>query len=184
MAHHVHQVGQAAKPDASVPRSNPQTLPPPYDPAAVSRITVNGIELTSVGLLGVHFERADQECAIPSSAIDTSIPPELRIARPEWSVEPESGLLGCIFTFAATFPDNEGRAPFELTARFRLSYSLNAEAVFDKNDIEQFVYWSALFYAWPYWNEYLSNTVSRAGLSHVNIPVLSAPLQNEPQFSP
>jgi len=148
------------------------TDPPPYDVISVGRVVEAGIEIENIVLVGAHFERIDDHQPIPSSVVEPTDPPELGIARPEWEIDQEKGRLGCIFTFMTTFPDPE---PYEVIARFRLTYTFNAEVELVESDVQQFVNWNAVFNAWPYWREYLTSTVNRAGLPRFLAPVMAVP---------
>jgi hypothetical protein len=92
----------------------------------------------------------------------------------DWGLSEDSTKLGCIITFGTDF---EEHAPYEIVASFRLIYSIpNDEPPPSMSDIENFVHWNAVGNAWPYWREYLSSTVNRAGLRRFVAPVLRVPL--------
>jgi hypothetical protein len=145
----------------------PSAAQPPYDPAAVGRLAKR-VQIRSVDLLGAHFDRKD-DGTLPTTPGDFT--PEIGIA-PEWEVSEADGLLGCAFTFS-TVPE-EG--PFRIVARFRLLYDLGEGGRPDDQDITQFVYWNAVFNAWPYWREYVSSTVNRAHLPPYMVPVMRVPM--------
>jgi hypothetical protein len=139
---------------------------------AVGRVVEAGIEIENIVLIGAHFERADHDQPIPSVKAEPTDPPELGIARPHWEVDQNAGKLGCIFTFTAAFSGSE---PCEMIARFRLTYSFDSHIALADSDVQQFVDWNALFNAWPYWREYLTSTVNRAGLPRFLAPVMKLP---------
>ncbi len=145
---------------------------PPYDPAAVGRVAKR-IQIQSVELLGAHFQRAD-DAPLPEGSAPEAIP-EIGIDV-EWSLSEDGTLLGCALTFGTLF---EGDAPYDLVARFRILYSAEPGDSLDEADIEQFVYWNAVFNAWPYWREYLSSTLNRAQLPRFVAPVLPVPRTGE-----
>jgi hypothetical protein len=149
---------QAPEPSAAVPD---------YDPVAMGRLA-GRVQILTVDLLEAHVSRQD-DGIIPSAPAEFN--PEIGIA-PEWEVSMADGLLGCAFTFSMV-PDD---GPFQIVARFRLLYSLDEGDAPDENDITQFVYWNAVFNAWPYWREYVSSTVNRAHLPVYMVPVMRVPM--------
>lgn len=154
-------------------------VPPAYDPAAVSRVLAADIQIVNIELLGAHFERTDDDDPVPSFVNEPPKPPELGISRPDWKHDVEAGKLGCIFTFVTSFPDKHDAEPYELIARFRLTYSLTPDIELAESDVNQFVHWNAVFNAWPYWREYLTSTVNRAGLPRFTAPVMGVPRQEQ-----
>ncbi len=152
-------------------------FPPAYDQAAVGRVVAADLQIMNIELLGAHFERADDGQPIPSHAIEPPEPPQLGIARPEWTLDEDAGRLGCIFTFVTSFPNETDREPYQLIARFRLEYTVTPGVELAETDVDQFVHWNALFNAWPYWREYLTSTVNRAGLPRFVAPVMGVPKQ-------
>lgn len=146
-------------------RSN---VPPAFDAEAMSRV-VPRVEIRSLDLIGAHFFRAD-DGPIPTAA-EEGLPDSIGIGV-EWSLIEDGSQLGCALTFATDF---EGSAPYELLARFRVVYNLSPGERPHPDDLEQFVYWNAVFNAYPYWREFVSSTLSRAGLPQFAVPVLRMP---------
>jgi hypothetical protein len=109
------------------------------------------VEIEHVHLLGAHFERHDDR-PLPSDDGREDVPDEMAISV-EWDLDADRRLLGCALTFSTSFPDAD-EPPYEVVARFRLTYRLLGDAVPDEGDCEQFVYWNAVFNAWLYWREY------------------------------
>ena len=143
--------------------------PPPYDAAAVGRVA-RCVEIAGVELLGAHFERTD-DGALPRGAAPEGAP-DVGVGV-EWQIDDGEGLLGCAVTFGTIF---EGaRPPYTLVARFRLVYRVSSETPPKRGDLEQFAHWNAVFNAWPYWREYLSSTIERAGLPRFVVPVMRVP---------
>ena len=151
--------------------SEARSGPPEFDPLAVGRM-VPQVELEEVELLGAHFERRD-DGAVPPAEPFTEVPDEMGISV-EWAVDAERRLLGCALTFGTVFPDVEAQ-PYEVVARFRLTYRLVGDDLPDEADCDQFVNWNAVFNAWPYWREYLSSTVNRGRLPRFVAPVMRMP---------
>ena len=141
--------------------------PPPYDAAALGRV-VPYVELRAVELVGVYFDRADDG---PFAAEIADTAPELGIGV-EWELAPSGDQLGCVLSFATLF---EGDEPYQLHARFRAQYTIEMVAAPTIDDVQQFVYWNAVFNVWPYWREYLSSTINRAGLPRFVAPVMRVP---------
>jgi hypothetical protein len=148
--------------------------PPPYDPAAVGRVA-ELVQIQNIELLGSHFERADDGFFATTSPADATTP-ELGIGQPRWEVDPEALLLACVLSFATQFPGHEDDPPYFVMADFRVTYSLTSSAI-EPADMEQFVSWNAVFNAWPYWREYLSSTINRAGLPRFVASVMGVPRQ-------
>lgn len=144
--------------------------PPEYDPSAVGRVA-RRVQITSVELLGAHFERSDDQATPSGSPID-STPPEIGIDV-SWSVSESRSILGCVLTFGTLF---DGQPPYSVIARFRLLYSVGEGEPLPDTDFEQFAHWNAMFNAWPYWREYLSSTINRANLPRFLVPVMGIPL--------
>jgi preprotein translocase subunit SecB len=142
---------------------------PQWDQAAAARV-VKRVHFKNIELLGAHFERSDDR-PIPQESV-TDTPPDIGI-NVAWKHDRDSRILGCILTFGATF-DQDG--PYSLIAQFRLLYSIDDGEPVAESDIEHFVHWNAAFNAWPYWREYLSNTISRANLPSFLLPVMRVPI--------
>ncbi len=145
--------------------------PPPYQPAVLSRL-VGRVQILNVELVWAHFERADSG-PLPEPQ-PAGIPDALGIAPGEWSTDGE-GLLGCLLTFFADFNEEQSGHPYRVVASFRLIYQLEGSPIISDEEGEQFVAWNAVFNAWPYWREYLSSTLNRAGLERFLVPVMGVP---------
>ena len=145
--------------------------PPPYDAAAVGRVASH-IQIEGIELVYAHFDRVDDQPL--STTTLRHDPPEVGIDL-VWDVAPDGRKLGCAARFAALFPDQDP-SPYSLFAEFRLTYTYVGDAALEEHDVEQFVYWNALFNAWPYWREYLSSTINRGNLPRFFLPVMRVPL--------
>jgi hypothetical protein len=142
---------------------------PPYDPKAVGRIGIRA-QIRSVELLGAHFTRQDE--APLGSAVHEAKPDETGI-NISWKLSEDKHRLGCVITFGTVFKTT---APYTLVARFRLVFDLEGDDPLVDTDLENFVHWNGVLSAWPYWREYLSSTVNRAGLARFFAPVMKMPL--------
>lgn len=146
----------------------PAEGPPAYDAAAVGRVAKR-IEIESVELLGVIFQRAD-DTPLPVYPSEAT-PQELGIGV-EWEVDATTSILGCAISFAAKF---ESEGPYELIARFGLRYAISGDQPINEPDLNQFAHWNAVFNAWPYWRELASSTIARTGFKKLIVPVLPVP---------
>lgn len=164
----------------SEPTEELEAGPPPFDAHAVGRV-VPKVEIEEFELLGGHFQRRDDGPLAPSAPAE-EIPDEMGISV-EWQVDTDRGLLGCALTFATDFPDTD-EPPYEVIARFRLVYRLLDDEPPEEDDCEQFVYWNAVFNAWPYWREFLSSTLNRTQLPSVLAPVMRMPRSGDTTVVP
>jgi preprotein translocase subunit SecB len=71
------------------------------------------------------------------------------------------------------FPAEDERAEPDLTveARFLLVYKLTSVKGLKKENYEAFAESNGIYNAWPYWREYVQNTVVRMNLPPLTIPV-------------
>lgn len=146
--------------------------PSQYDAVAVGRIA-GRIEIRNVELVYAHFEREDDQ-ALPGDSEQT--PPSE--ATPDLyfdvqsAVDDARGTLAFLLKFAI-----EGQEPtqFKVGAFFRLTYAIEGDGELATDDISQFGRWNALFNGWPYFREYVSSTVNRAGLPRLVLPVMRVP---------
>lgn len=143
---------------------------PDYEADAVGRVACR-VQIENVELVHAHFERLD-DGPRPASAPPAFVP-EIGLDF-DWEVDDVGDVLGCLCRFG-TYKDDDGDQPYRLFAHFRLIYSMRDAVEVDGSDIHQFVAWNAIFNAWPYWREYLSSTVNRAGLPRVILPVMGVP---------
>lgn len=167
----------AASPRAATKTANrretrevPPRTPPQYDPAAVGRIAAR-VQIRNVELVHAFFERSDAG-PLPRESPTDQVPEVLM--DPRWELSDDGSTLGCLLKFATRLV-SEDAPTYRLIAHFRLVYSLNGETPLDESDVEAFVFWNAVFNAWPYWREFLSSTVNRAGLPRFVLPVLGLP---------
>lgn len=152
-------------------------VPPPYDAQVVGRLAAR-VQILNVELVGSLFEREDTG---PFSSADAAeVPDSLGISPGAWAVD-DNGHFGCLVTFFADFSEHDAIGPYRVVATFRLLYELEESTEIDDHAGEQFVSWNAVFNAWPYWREYLSSTINRAGLQRFLVPVMGVPRQGERQ---
>lgn len=148
---------------------------PPYDPQAVGRVASN-VELARVELVSSRFEQSDDR-AVPSDAYKrTSRPPTLGLDA-QWELTEDAQQLGCIVVCASFLDETENDAWFRLVTRFRALYDVDEGASLADDDVKLFVWWNAMLTVWPYWREFMSSMLRRAGF-----PSFTAPLLPEPQM--
>jgi preprotein translocase subunit SecB len=58
-----------------------------------------------------------------------------------------------------------------IQARFLLAYKINSLKGITKKNIEAFGNVNGIYNAWPYWREFVQNTIARMGLPKLTIPV-------------
>jgi preprotein translocase subunit SecB len=140
------------------------------------------VQIRSIELVQAHFERSD-DAPLPGAVASDALP-EIVIDY-DWELATTEPLLGCVLRFAALRPAQEATG-YSIYADFRLLYDTRGEEGLDKVDANQFVLWNAVFNAWPYWREYVSSVVNRAGLPRFSVPLyphptLSGRSQAEPE---
>jgi preprotein translocase subunit SecB len=152
------------------PEADSTAGPPEYDIDAVARVA-GRVQIRSIELVQAHFERSD-DGPLPGT-VTSDAPPEIAIDY-EWDLAPAEPLLGCVLRFAALKPDDDA-ASYSIDADFRLVYDTRGSDEIDGGDANQFVLWNAVFNAWPYWREYVSSVVNRAGLPRFSVPLYPHP---------
>jgi preprotein translocase subunit SecB len=152
------------------PEPNETAAPPEYDRDAVARVAQR-VQIRSIELVQAHFERSDDE-PLPG-AVASDSPPEIAIDY-DWQLAPAEPLLGCVLRFAAIRKEDDAPG-YSIYADFRLLYDTRGDEELDGADANQFVLWNAVFNAWPYWREYVSSVVNRAGLPRFSVPLYPHP---------
>lgn len=66
--------------------------------------------------------------------------------------------------------ESEGIIYAELEADFVIQYII--EILPEKTDLDEYLNYHAPFQVWPYWREYLQNTLHRSNLPNVVLPLL------------
>lgn len=141
--------------------------PPPYEATAVGRVVAR-VEIDNIELIHAHFERDDDQVLPDSDQVSAWGDNDIFV-----DVEPElaGAGLGVICRFGV-----ESQAPaLRIFAFFRLTYSVSDGPPLDAEDVTQFAHWNALFNAWPYFREYVSSTINRAGFPRLVLPVMRVP---------
>lgn len=60
----------------------------------------------------------------------------------------------------------------QIEATYRLVYHLNPEVVLNDDDLQSFAQINAVYNAWPYWREFVSNTVGRMRYRHAGLIII------------
>lgn len=157
-------------------RAESDAGPPPYHPEVVARIA-SRCDIINLELIGTHFQRTDDRpLSIANRAID---PDGIAISVDSWTLARAQQRLGCVLTFGVVFEEYNNEfdelAPYECIAKFRVTYQVRGDDEFTEDELTQFVHWHAVSDVWPYWREYLSNTLDRSGLPRFLVPLMTAP---------
>lgn len=163
-----------SEPDAppasgSRPEGRKKLVTPQYDPSVVGSVALR-VEILTVELLRAFFDRAD-ESPLPSAAPSDAVP-EIGVDV-DYAISDDQTVLGCTLTFGTLFQEDE--PPYELTAGFRVVYSVKPGDPLTVEELSMFAHYNAVFNAWPYWREYLSSTINRAQLPRFILPVFRVP---------
>lgn len=67
--------------------------------------------------------------------------------------------------------DPEKRSILTIQAVFALGYSVDQISNFSNENLDAFARTNGVFNAWPYWREFVQNTVVRMGFPAITIPV-------------
>jgi hypothetical protein len=66
-----------------------------------------------------------------------------------------------------------------IQAKFVISYSLDKLDDLNQEHVEAFAGTNGVYNAWPYWREFVQNTIARMGLPPLTIPVFRLPSSEE-----
>jgi len=75
------------------------------------------------------------------------------------------------FHFEAFSGSKEQKPVIVIDASFVLSYKIDSFEGLTQEAFEQFANFNGIYNAWPYWREFVQNTVVRMGLPSLSIPV-------------
>lgn len=145
---------------------------PEYEPATVDRVARRA-QIRAIELVHSHFAADDapfRSTSRESPSFEVGI-------NYEWQLSGDYSQLACVLNFATVFAKDE--PPFDVTASFRMLYSLAEPTELTEPAIEQFVWWDAVFTAWPYWREYLASHLSRAGFDNALVSSLPLPRHSD-----
>lgn len=71
----------------------------------------------------------------------------------------------------AKYEEDSEKSPLTVEASFIITYVLSSTDGLDEENFHAFAGTNGVYNAWPYWREYVSNTVSRMGLPPITLPV-------------
>ena len=75
------------------------------------------------------------------------------------------------FRFAASIEKKSSEPVLTINALYALAYQLDSFDGLTQEGFEQFANLNGVYNAWPYWREFVQNTVGRMGLPPLTIPV-------------
>jgi hypothetical protein len=139
------------------------------NPFELAAIVAKRVQIESVLLAkGVMKRRGDTDL------MQEGVSLQFNIKRVEFVKEEERKRLLVKPTFSVTIAHGaEPRPPqdFLIRATFVLFYSVKSfEGIEDKH-LDAFSMTNGIFNAWPYWREFVQNTVTRMGFSPITVPV-------------
>ena len=71
-------------------------------------------------------------------------------------------------------PEGEGNLVGEIDATFAADYLMNSEHPIEPDDLGSFSP-NVMYHVWPYWREFIQNSLSRMRLPPVALPMLRLP---------
>jgi hypothetical protein len=151
--------------------SGPLADPPVLDSVSVARVATR-VEVATVELVSASFSRADNG-PLPKIAPPNQEPELGRNI--VWELQDQR--LGCRVEFGTIFKGVQD-PPYTVFAGFRVTYRVAPGDPLNKEDIDQFAHWNAVFNVWPYWREFLASMVSRGQLPPFLAPVMRLPLSS------
>ncbi len=91
----------------------------------------------------------------------------------EVQVDKKSGCIFVIvkFLFEAFIESKTKKPVIVIDASFLLTYKIEDFDGLTQKGFEQFANLNGIYNAWPYWREYVQNTIVRMGLPSLSIPV-------------
>ena len=75
------------------------------------------------------------------------------------------------FHFEAFIENQTSEPVIHIDASFLLAYKIEDFGGLTQSGFEQFANLNGIYNAWPYWREYVQNTITRMGLQPLTIPV-------------
>ena len=123
------------------------------------------VQIRDVRLMNCHCE---QEPAAAASKKNYGIRTSTDI-----QTDKDRGIIVVItqFQLEACVEEASARPVLTLAASFLLTYRLDRFDGLTEEGFEQFANLNGIYNAWPYWREFIQNTVVRMGLPPLTIPV-------------
>ena len=75
------------------------------------------------------------------------------------------------FKIEARYTADDPKPALKVSATYRLLYSVTPGKVFTERQLQSFVAFEAMQYAWPYAGEFIATTTNRMGLPSVRMPI-------------
>jgi hypothetical protein len=98
----------------------------------------------------------------------------VNITNVQYGTDPTNDSVFVIPTFtlkAERATESERSLILSVEASFALYYSIKSVGDFGDESIKAFAFTNGILNAWPYWREYVQNSVARMGLPPIVIPV-------------
>jgi len=99
-------------------------------------------------------------------------------------VDKEGGIINVLPAFRLKgFPEEnvESEPVLIIEAFFLLSYKLESLKGLSQENFEHFGRINGIYNAWPYWREFVQNTVARMGLPRLALPVFRIGVEGKPK---
>ncbi len=105
---------------------------------------------------------------------------ELRTDEIGYAIDPDEKRIVVTPRFTLEVRKEGQEAPtLSIQARFVISYSLDRIDDLKPENVKAFAGTNGVYNAWPYWREFVQNTVARMGLQPLTIPVFRLPDSEE-----
>jgi hypothetical protein len=156
------------------PKTEPKTEPKIESMVLLANAVARRVQIDSVSIINSRLLRHP----LP----DADVPDEVAIRsalKVSHKLHDESKCLNVVIAFRCTGDDGrETDDPrpliFEIEATFAIAYSLrDVEGVQDRH-VNAFAKMNGVYNAWPYWREYVQNSLGRMGLPPLTLPVMTA----------
>ena len=134
------------------------------------------VELKDVRLL-------KSECNINIKALSGKKTYSIRHSA-DFNIDRECGVIIVVphFEFEAFAEGEPENQVLTINASFLLYYSVKDFEGLTKKGFEQFANLNGIYNAWPYWREFVQNTIARMGLPPLAIPVFRIVEQTKKKF--
>ncbi len=153
--------------------ATPDGGPPDFDGPSVARVA-SRVELDTIDLLSLSLAPSDGDRSEDEDAANDGgwgIGAEWRFD----GSEGDDGVARLEARFAFTWTRGGEVADYVVYAEFRLQYTVARDEELTADDLSQFVHWNAVFNAWPYWRELLTNITMRTEIGPIVAPVFKMP---------
>lgn len=136
------------------------------NPFALAVLVSDRVEIIDVRLIDSNCLQTP-EASRGKQLVDYNYSVETKLEKEHSQV-----LLFPTFKMTAKPDKSAGDEPsLSIQARFLLAYKINSLKGITKKNIEAFGNTNGIYNAWPYWREFVQNTIARMGLPKLTIPV-------------